>query len=55
MAVNGSIPGPTLFADWGDTVVVHVTNNLVTSQNGTSIHWHGIRQHGTNDQDGVRS
>jgi FtsP/CotA-like multicopper oxidase with cupredoxin domain len=54
MAVNGSIPGPTLFADWGDTVVVHVTNNLVTSQNGTSIHWHGIRQNGTNDQDGVR-
>jgi FtsP/CotA-like multicopper oxidase with cupredoxin domain len=55
MAVNGSIPGPTLFADWGDTVVVHVTNSLVTSKNGTSIHWHGIRQNGTNDQDGVRS
>lgn len=55
MAVNGTIPGPTLFADWGDTVVVHVTNNLATSQNGTSIHWHGIRQNYTSDQDGVVS
>lgn len=36
MAVNGTIPGPTLFADWGDTVVVHVTNSLTTSLNGTS-------------------
>lgn len=55
MAVNGSIPGPTLFADWGDTVVVHVINSLTTSQNGTSIHFHGIRQNYTNDQDGVSS
>lgn len=53
MAVNGSIPGPTLFADWGDTVVVHVTNNLTTSKNGTSIHFHGIRQNYTNQNDGV--
>jgi FtsP/CotA-like multicopper oxidase with cupredoxin domain len=53
MAVNGSIPGPTLFADWGDTVVVHVTNSLTTSQNGTSIHFHGIRQNYTNQNDGV--
>lgn len=55
MAVNGSIPGPTLFADWGDTVVVHVTNSLTTSNNGTSIHWHGIRQNFTNQNDGVVS
>ncbi|KAI0595724.1 multicopper oxidase [Biscogniauxia sp. FL1348] len=55
MAVNGSIPGPTLFADWGDTVTVHVTNSLTTSQNGTSIHWHGIRQNYTNENDGVVS
>ncbi|KAF2248064.1 multicopper oxidase [Trematosphaeria pertusa] len=55
MAVNGSIPGPTLFADWGDTVIVHVTNSLTDSQNGTSIHFHGIRQNYTNDQDGVSS
>ncbi|PSN64803.1 multicopper oxidase [Corynespora cassiicola Philippines] len=55
MAVNGSIPGPTLFADWGDNVVVHVINSLTSSQNGTSIHFHGIRQNYTNDQDGVSS
>jgi FtsP/CotA-like multicopper oxidase with cupredoxin domain len=55
MAINGSIPGPTLFADWGDTVVVHVTNSLSTSVNGTSIHFHGIRQNFTNQNDGVAS
>jgi FtsP/CotA-like multicopper oxidase with cupredoxin domain len=52
---SSTIPGPTLFADWGDTVTIHVTNNLLDSQNGTSIHWHGIRQNHTNDQDGVVS
>ncbi|KAF2124574.1 multicopper oxidase [Dothidotthia symphoricarpi CBS 119687] len=55
MAVNGTIPGPTLFADWGDTVTVHVINSLTTSNNGTSMHFHGIRQNYTNDQDGVSS
>ncbi|KAK2053050.1 multicopper oxidase [Colletotrichum caudatum] len=55
MAVNGSIPGPTLFADWGDTVKVHVINSLTTSKNGTSIHFHGIRQNYTNQNDGVSS
>jgi FtsP/CotA-like multicopper oxidase with cupredoxin domain len=52
---SSTIPRPTLFADWGDTVTIHVTNNLLDSQNGTSIHWHGIRQNHTNDQDGVVS
>ncbi|RYP38381.1 hypothetical protein DL768_010791 [Monosporascus sp. mg162] len=55
IAVNGSIPGPTIFADWGDTVVVHVTNSLTTSGNGSSIHFHGIRQNFTNQNDGVVS
>ncbi|KAF1831408.1 laccase-1 precursor [Decorospora gaudefroyi] len=55
MAVNGSIPGPTLMADWGDTVIVHVINSLSTSNNGTSIHFHGLWQLDTNDQDGVSS
>ncbi|KAI8932083.1 hypothetical protein NX059_010969 [Plenodomus lindquistii] len=55
MAVNGTIPGPTLFADWGDTVTIHVKNNLLSSNNGSSIHWHGIRQNYTNEQDGVPS
>ncbi|KAI0127257.1 multicopper oxidase [Xylariales sp. AK1849] len=55
MAVNGQIPGPTIIADWGDTVVVHITNSLTTSNNGTSIHFHGVRQLNTNQNDGVVS
>ncbi|KAE8322351.1 Cupredoxin [Aspergillus sergii] len=55
MAINGSIPGPTIYADWGDHVVVHVTNHLHEAKNGTSIHWHGIWQRGTNEHDGVVS
>lgn len=38
-AYNGSIPGPTLVANVGDTLVVHFTNNLRT---GTTVHWHGL-------------
>ncbi|KAJ5213423.1 hypothetical protein N7449_000592 [Penicillium cf. viridicatum] len=52
MAINGSIPGPTIEANWGDNVIVHVTNSL-TSVNGSSIHFHGIRQNYTNPNDGV--
>jgi FtsP/CotA-like multicopper oxidase with cupredoxin domain len=56
MTVNGTIPGPTIYADWGDEVVVHVKNNLTEELlNGTSIHWHGIRQYQTNQHDGVVS
>ncbi|KAF3020273.1 hypothetical protein E8E14_012886 [Neopestalotiopsis sp. 37M] len=53
--INGSFPGPTITADWGDNVIVHLTNALTTSVNGTSLHFHGIRQNYTNDQDGVSS
>lgn len=55
MAINGQIPGPTLYADWGDTVRVHVRNSLSRARNGTSIHWHGMRQLNTNQEDGVCS
>ncbi|CUS09849.1 unnamed protein product [Tuber aestivum] len=51
LTFNGTLPGPTLYADWGDTVRIHVTNNL--EYNGTSVHWHGVRQLGTTEQDGV--
>ncbi|KAK7984760.1 laccase precursor [Apiospora saccharicola] len=51
MLVNGQLPGPPITANWGDTITVHVTNNLRT--NGTSMHWHGIHQHLTNIQDGA--
>ncbi|KAK0107229.1 hypothetical protein ONS95_003931 [Cadophora gregata] len=53
LLVNGTFPGPTLFADWGDTVVVKLYNGL--ANNGTSLHFHGIRQNYTNQQDGVAS
>ncbi|KAI0394280.1 multicopper oxidase [Xylariaceae sp. FL0594] len=53
LSVNGTVPGPTIEADWGDTLVIHVKNGL--QNNGTSIHWHGIRQKGSTDQDGVAS
>ncbi|KAK0733004.1 multicopper oxidase-domain-containing protein [Lasiosphaeria miniovina] len=44
-------PGPWLQACWGDTVQVTVVNKL--PYNGTSIHWHGIRQNQTMHMDGV--
>lgn len=53
LSVNGTVPGPTIEADWGDTVVVHVKNSLTT--NGTTIHFHGMRQNHTNQMDGVAS
>ncbi|KAI1341323.1 multicopper oxidase-domain-containing protein [Xylariaceae sp. FL0016] len=51
MLINNQYPGPTVTADWGDTIVINVKNSL--RLNGTSIHWHGMRQLGTNIQDGV--
>ncbi|QSZ30281.1 hypothetical protein DSL72_004803 [Monilinia vaccinii-corymbosi] len=48
---NGTIPGPQITADWGDDIIVHVTNNLTS--NGTSIHWHGMRQLYNSLNDGV--
>ncbi|KAK8066469.1 hypothetical protein PG997_013216 [Apiospora hydei] len=48
---NGTYPGPVIEACWGDQLVIHVTNKL--ADNGTTIHWHGIRQLGTNLMDGV--
>ncbi len=39
MAINGSIPAPTLKFREGDEVSIRVTNQL---QVPTSLHWHGI-------------
>ncbi|KZM18436.1 laccase, multicopper oxidase, benzenediol:oxygen oxidorectuctase [Ascochyta rabiei] len=49
--INGQYPGPTIRAKWGDTIVVNVKNNM--QDNGTGIHWHGIRQLNSCQQDGV--
>ncbi|KAK7755102.1 laccase, multicopper oxidase, benzenediol:oxygen oxidorectuctase [Diatrype stigma] len=51
MLIDGQLPGPTLEADWGDTVSVTIINKL--KFNGTSIHWHGLRMVGNNINDGV--
>lgn len=48
LAVNDSIPAPTLRFREGDEVVIHVKNNL--SENA-SIHWHGLLL--PNNMDGV--
>lgn len=38
-AVNGSVPGPTLYWREGDLVTIRVRNSLPET---SSIHWHGI-------------
>ncbi len=39
LAINGTIPAPTLRFKEGEDLVIHVTNMLDVS---SSIHWHGI-------------
>jgi FtsP/CotA-like multicopper oxidase with cupredoxin domain len=51
LTYNGTIPGPALIADWGDTFVVHVTNHM--TENGTTTHFHGMRQLNNSQYDGV--
>ncbi|MBP6985290.1 MAG: multicopper oxidase domain-containing protein [Alphaproteobacteria bacterium] len=48
LAINDSIPGPTLTATIGDTLRVVVTNHM---NEETSIHWHGVLV--PNHMDGV--
>src|SRR5690606_2766485 len=48
MAINGTIPGPTLEFNEGEQAIIHVTNNMEVE---TSVHWHGILL--PNFQDGV--
>jgi len=48
LAINQTIPGPTLRATVGDTLRVEVINHLDTE---TSIHWHGVLV--PNNMDGV--
>lgn len=44
LVINGAFPGPTIEANWGDTIQVTVHNNL---KEGTSLHWHGLLQQNT--------
>ncbi|GJT26772.1 laccase 7 [Tanacetum coccineum] len=48
-AVNGSLPGPTITAKEGDTVIAHVFNR---SPYNLTIHWHGVFQRLTPWADG---
>lgn len=48
---NNQMPGPTLIANWGDIFEITVRNKM--QHNGTSIHWHGLRQLNSNTEDGV--
>ncbi|XP_078427907.1 laccase-7-like [Wolffia australiana] len=49
VVVNGSLPGPTIHAFEGDTVVVHVLNQ---SPHNLTVHWHGVFQRGSAWADG---
>ena len=51
LTVNGQYPGPTIEADWGDILQITVKNQM--QDNGTSIHWHGLRQRESNDMESV--
>ena len=51
LVFNNQYPGPAIVADWGDTIQINVKNSL--ADNGTSIHWHGLRQLHSNQMDGT--
>ena len=51
IAVNGSIPGPTLIVTEGQLVKVTVINRLASES--VSVHWHGMHQRNSNWMDGV--
>ncbi|MBK8979274.1 MAG: multicopper oxidase family protein [Planctomycetes bacterium] len=46
MAFNGTIPGPTIDAQVGDTLIVHFVNMLPEA---TTLHWHGVATPATMD------
>jgi iron transport multicopper oxidase len=50
IGINGQWPPPTLYADEGDTLLIHVHNDL--GNQSTSIHFHGMFQNGTTIMDG---
>src|SRR5882672_1058589 len=46
LTYNGTIPGPTIRVNVGDTLIVHFENNIA---HNTAIHWHGIELANSND------
>ncbi|KAF2477734.1 laccase precursor [Lindgomyces ingoldianus] len=51
LLINNKLPGPVIIANWGDTLRITIRNKM--QHNGTSIHWHGLRQLNSNIQDGA--
>ncbi|KAH7054542.1 putative multicopper oxidase, type 1 [Macrophomina phaseolina] len=51
LLINNQFPGPTLNAEWGDNLEITVVNSM--QDNGTSFHWHGIRQLNSCQNDGA--
>ncbi|PVD19698.1 hypothetical protein C0Q70_20189 [Pomacea canaliculata] len=52
LTANRRIPGPGIQVCHGDEIIVNVYNKLENSQ-GTSIHWHGLLQRGSQYMDGT--
>lgn len=50
IGINGAWPCPAIEGTVGDTIVIHVFNNLGTESTG--IHFHGINQAGSQVMDG---
>lgn len=50
LVVNGQYPGPLIRVNRGDRLLINVTNEM---SNGTTLHWHGLYQNGTNWMDGT--
>ncbi|KAG2067328.1 laccase T2 copper depleted [Suillus decipiens] len=55
IVVNGQTPGPVLSAQKGERFQVNVTDLLVdeSMNRSTTVHWHGIKQHGSAEMDGA--
>jgi len=53
LLINGQFPGPTIQADYGDTIQVTVRNHIDNPDEGVALHWHGLLQTGTPWEDGV--
>ncbi|KAK9703260.1 hypothetical protein K7432_010820 [Basidiobolus ranarum] len=51
LLVNGGSPGPTIYAAQGDTLIITVNNHMESDV--TTVHWHGIEQHGSPQMDGT--
>ncbi|KAG9310885.1 laccase [Chiua virens] len=50
-----TLPGPVISGNKGDRFLINVTDELTDTSmlTGTSIHWHGLSQHHSNQMDGT--